>query len=95
MQVKNCEGKGAFSQGLELFFEGERPIFVTGLEADTVAGYSLTFLNELWYDSLNVPGRGEVKGLFRFQVSQRKETKSPTQASFEFVFDKALACPTR
>ena len=39
---------------------------MTGLEAETVAGYSLTFFDELWLEGLDIPSRGEVKGLLRF-----------------------------
>ena len=63
MQLELRDGKLGCAHGLELFFEVEWSIFVTGLEAKTVAGYVVTFLDKVWFDGFNVSSRGEVERL--------------------------------
>ena len=66
MQLELRDGKLGCAHGLELFFEGEGSIFVTGLEAETVAGYAVTFLDKVWFDAFDVSRRGEVERLVGF-----------------------------
>lgn len=95
VQRKYCDGKLGCAYRLELFFEVERSIFVTGLEANTVACYSLTFFDEIRFKGVNVPGCSEVEGFLGFQVSQGEELCSiADKGCLELVFDKALASPT-
>lgn len=70
MQVEHRDGKLGCAHGLELFFEGERSIFVAGLETKTVAGYFLTFFDKIRFEGFDVSGGFEVERLFGFQVSQ-------------------------
>ena len=70
VQCEHCHRKLGGAHGLELLFEGERSIFVAGLEPKTVAGYLLKFFDELRFQGFDVSGRDEVERLFGFQVSQ-------------------------
>lgn len=95
MQVEHRDGKLGCAHGLELFFEGERSILVTGLEAKTVAGYFVTLFDKIQFKGFDVSGRSEVERLFGFQVSQGENLRSVAdEGRFEFVFDEALASPT-
>ena len=95
MQVEHGDGKLGCAHGLELFFEGERSIFVTGLETKTVAGYLVGFFDEIRFDGFDVSSRGEVERLFGFEVSQGEDLRSVAgEGRLEFVFDEALASPT-
>ena len=93
VQLEDGDGELGCAHGLELFFEGEGDIFVPGLEAETVAGYPLTFFDEVWFEGfLDVPGRDEVERLFGFEIAQGEELHSVAdEGRFEFVFDEALA----
>lgn len=94
VQGEHRDGKLGCADGLELLSEAERSIFVTGLEAKTVAGYLLTLFDEVWFERLDVSGRGEVERLFGFQVPQGEELRSVAdEGRFEFVLDEALASP--
>ena len=66
MQLELGDGKLGCAHGLELFFEGEGSIFVTGLEAKTVAGYVVSFFDKIWFDGFDVSCRGEVERLVGF-----------------------------
>lgn len=95
MQFEHGDGKFGCSHGLELFLEGEGSIFVTGLEAKTVTGYSLTLLDEIRFNDFNVSGRDEIERLFGFQVTQGEDLRSvANEGRFEFVLDEALTPPT-
>ena len=84
VQVEHGDGKIGCAQGLEHLHEGERSIFVAGLEARTVAGYFVSFFDEVRVEGVDVSGGGEVERLFGFQVSWG-------EGCFEFVSDEALA----
>ena len=95
MQVEHRNRELRCAQGLELFCQGEGSIFMTGLEAKTVAGYLVTFLDKIWVEGLDVSSRGEVERLFQFEVSRGEHFRStPNEGRFEFVFDEAFARPT-
>ena len=65
VQFEHGDGGLGRAHGLKLFLEGERSIFVTGLEAETVAGDCLTLFDETWFQGLDVSGRNEIERLFR------------------------------
>lgn len=96
MQVEHRDGKLGCTHGLELFFEAERSIFVTGLETKTVASYLVSSFDEIRFNQFDVSSSGEVEGLFGFEVSQGEDLRSiADEGRFEFVFDKTLASPTK
>ena len=95
MQVEHRDGNLGCTHGLELFFEAERSIFVTGLETKTVASYLVSSFDEIQFDRFDVSGCDEVEGLSAFEVSQGEDLRSiADEGRFEFVLDKTLASPT-
>lgn len=95
MQVEHRNGKLGCTHGLELFLEGERSIFVTGLETKAMASYLVSSFDEIRFNRFDVSGCREFQGLLGFEVSQGEDLRSVAdEGRFKFISDKALASPT-